>query len=280
VGNVTDDGTRLGLRSITTALGAVTVRRPAGDLAVDRAAKGVASGRERKSGACYTAVRCNSEHRTRLGFLASTARLGARAVSRPARDLAVNGAALGVANAFLSSRAFVTTMLGRNVNSVSARLDTLATGLGASGPGVPGVFAIDGARVGVAILLTCTTAAGNTTKLGVSDDRFLARLYTAAAKLRASRPGGPGRNLAINRTSEGVASGHKAVNATSGTTVARGVHHRFGLGLGTSTAGLGASVVPGPARQLAINRASKFVAGLVLKSLRTREATMGSGVDY
>jgi hypothetical protein len=244
VGNVTDDGTRLGLRPIATGLGAVTVRRPAGDLAVDGAAEGVASGGKRKSGTCYTTMGRISLHRTRFGFLASTARLSARAVSRPPGDLAVFNANLGVADAFLSGRAFVASVLGRNVNSVLARLDTLATGLGASSPGIPGVFAIYGARVGVAILLTCKTATGNTAKLGSSDDGLRARLHTATAKLRASGKGRPGRNFAINRTSESVAIGHKAINTTSGTTIDPGVHHRFGLGLGTSTTRLGASVVP------------------------------------
>jgi len=61
-------------------------------------------------------------------------------------------------------------VLGRNVNSVSARLGTNTTGLGASRPGVPRVLAVDGARVGVAVLCSRHRAAGKTTVLASSDD--------------------------------------------------------------------------------------------------------------
>jgi hypothetical protein len=67
--------------------------------------------------------------------------------------LAINGAGLGVAHALFSRGACVATVLGSEINLVVARLLTSATGLGAGSPGVPGVLAIDGARVGVAVLL-------------------------------------------------------------------------------------------------------------------------------
>jgi len=61
-------------------------------------------------------------------------------------------------------------VLGGDVNSVSARLGTNTTGLGASRPGVPGVLTIDGARVGVAVLCSRHRATGKTTVLASSDD--------------------------------------------------------------------------------------------------------------
>jgi hypothetical protein len=97
---------------------------------------------------------------TGLGLGTSAARLGAGTIARPARSLAVFNTNLGVAHARLRARAGVTAVLGRDVNSVSARLSTNTTTPGAGGPGVPGVRAINGARMGVAVLSCVQSVAG------------------------------------------------------------------------------------------------------------------------
>jgi hypothetical protein len=96
-------------------------------------------------------------------------------------------------------------MLGGDVNSVVTSLHATSASLGASGPGVPGVLAIDGARVGVAILLNAESVTRFTTMSDVSDDGTSAGFDAAAAKLRASRPSRKTRQDAINRTLVGSA---------------------------------------------------------------------------
>ena len=92
-----------------------------------------------------------SEDRAGAGLQAIATGLGASAESRPARHLAVDRAALGVAHTVFLRRAFITAVLGSDVHIVVATLRTGATALGAGSPGVPGVFAVDGARMGVAV---------------------------------------------------------------------------------------------------------------------------------
>jgi hypothetical protein len=126
--------------------------RKARKLAVNRASESVAGCGGSKSGATSTAEAGGSDNRTSLGLGASTARLSAHTVAGPTRNLAINGAGLGVAHALFLGGAFVTTVGGGNVNLVVARLVTGAAGLGAGSPGVPGVLAVNGARVSVAAL--------------------------------------------------------------------------------------------------------------------------------
>jgi hypothetical protein len=107
--------------------------------------------------------------RTRLGLGASAAGLGAGSEAGPFGDLAVDGASLHVANAHFPVGAFVAIVCGGNDNIVVARLDAFTAGLGAGSPGVPGVFAVDGARVGVAVLRGHLCAACNAACFGGSD---------------------------------------------------------------------------------------------------------------
>jgi hypothetical protein len=138
--------------------------------------------------------------------------LGARPASgracrpgRPSGNLAVHGAPLSVANAFFLVRTVVTAMLGRNVNLVGTRLGAGTTSLGAGGPSVPGVFAVDGTRVGITVLNSRTAGATNTTMLSSSDYRLRSLLEAASADLVTSCPGRPSRKLAINGTGESAA---------------------------------------------------------------------------
>jgi hypothetical protein len=74
-------------------------------------------------------------------------------ISSPSGDDAVDGAELSVADAVHLSGAFVAAVSSSGVNVEGASLDASAAGLGAGAPGVPGVYAVDGARVGVAVIL-------------------------------------------------------------------------------------------------------------------------------
>jgi hypothetical protein len=60
------------------------------------------------------------------------------------------------------------------------------------------VLAIDGARVGVAILLNAESVTRFTAMSDISDDGTSAGLDAAAAKLRARRPSGKPRQDAID----------------------------------------------------------------------------------
>jgi hypothetical protein len=119
----------------------------------------------------------------RLDLGASATGLGARAVLGPSGDLAVNGASLVVANARFGERAFVTTVLGSNDNVVVPRLLTGPARLRASGPGVPGVVAVDRARMSVAVLLSRRSTTSYPAVTNVHDNGLGAGLDTTTAKL-------------------------------------------------------------------------------------------------
>jgi hypothetical protein len=238
-----EDGTRTELGPSATGCSASTVGSVARDLAVDGTSKSVAGGGNRQTGAANTTVGTSSYNGTRLGLGTSATGLGAGTVARPARDLAVNRASLAVAHAVFRSRAGVATVLGRNVNSVSARLAARATGLGASRPGVPGVLAIDGARVGVAVLLSRHRAASSATKLASSDDGLGSGLDAAATDLRASGPSSPAGDSAVNGAGERVASGRRRESGARKAAVGSGSNDGTSLGLGTSATGLSAGTV-------------------------------------
>jgi hypothetical protein len=75
-----------------------------------------------------------------------------------------------VADASFLLRAFVTTVLGGDVNLVVTGLFAVAAGLGAGGPGVPGVHAVDAARVSVAVLFDVDWVTWLAAVLGNSDN--------------------------------------------------------------------------------------------------------------
>ena len=125
-----------------------------------------------------------SEDRAGTGLQAIATGLGASAESRPARHLAVDRAALGVAHTVFLRRAFITAVLGSDVHVVVATLRTGATALGAGSPGVPGVLAVDGARMSVARLGgRYQTWACYTTVLSEGDDGSRAGVDTTATEL-------------------------------------------------------------------------------------------------
>jgi hypothetical protein len=63
-------------------------------------------------------------------------------------------------------------VLGSDGNIIIAGLFAEAAGLGASSPGVPGMLAVNGAGVGVAVLHGRSLTTTDTAVLGSSDDRL------------------------------------------------------------------------------------------------------------
>lgn len=111
-------------------------------------------------------------------------------------------------------------MAGSKVDSVVARLGAGATSLGASGPGVPGMHAVDGARVGITVLLSRDLVAWLAAELSSSDYRLGSSVDTTAAELRASRPTSPSRDDAVDGAFLGTAGTvFKVFGGAVGTTV-------------------------------------------------------------
>jgi len=197
---------------------------------------------------------------TRLGLGASTTSLGAGTKLGPARDLAVDGAGLSVAGAVFSVGAFVTTVLGSDVNLVVTGLLASAASLGAGGPGVPGVGAVDAARVSVAVLLGRYGIANLAAVLDVGDDGLDTSLHTATAEFGAGSEGSPAGDDAIDGAGLGVARLNLAVCSARNTTVGSRGDHRFGGFLGTNAASLAASGPLGPVGEYAVNSAGLSLA--------------------
>jgi len=157
---------------------------PVGPYAVHAAIEGVAVLHNREGfGGSNAAIHGRGNNRARLGLGTSATSLGAGRVAGPSRKLAVNGARLGVANTIFGRRTGVTAVLGSNVNAVSARLLARAASLRASGPSVPGMLAVNGARVGVAVLLSRGDAANHTAMSGCGNNRLGTTVDAATAKL-------------------------------------------------------------------------------------------------
>jgi len=219
MGSSSDEGLGLGLGTNTASFGAGSELRPTRKLAVNGTTEGVARGESPVAGTSLAAIGLAVDNRLGALLGARTASGGACRPCRPPGRLAVNGARLSVASTFFLGGAVITTMLGSNVNLVGTRLGAGATSLGAGGPSVPGVFAVNGARVRVAVLNSGTAGATNTTMLGSSDYRLRSLLEAAAAQLVASAPGRPSSKLAINGTGERTAGLGGGKNGACNTTV-------------------------------------------------------------
>jgi hypothetical protein len=99
----------------------------------------------------------------------------------------------------------VTLVLGTDVNVGVAGLKAETAGLGAGSPGVPPVFTVDGARVGVAVLRGRLGVASFAAVTDVGDDGADTRVDAAAAKFGASGEAGPAGEDAIDGAGLGAA---------------------------------------------------------------------------
>jgi len=145
---------RLGalLSANATRLGALSPHRPVGKFAVNRTVEGVACGPRNVARTFLTTVGSHGYNRAAALLGAGGTSSRASRPASPARKLAVNGARLKITGTLLLHGAFVTTVFSRDVDSVATRLFTSATRPRASLPRVPGVHAVDTARVRVAVL--------------------------------------------------------------------------------------------------------------------------------
>jgi hypothetical protein len=133
VSSIRDSRTRFGLGTSAARLGAGTIARPRGHLAVDGTSERIAFNRCDQVRTCNTIVRVGIDHRTGLGLGTSGTRLGARTETRPARDLAVNGADESVASCRRrKDRAHDAPMVHIVQDGTRLGLRTSAAGLGAS----------------------------------------------------------------------------------------------------------------------------------------------------
>jgi hypothetical protein len=105
-------------------------------------------------------------------------------------------------------------------------------------------------------------------------------LSAGGASGGASRPRCERRDLAVNGTSERVASSQSGTYDASLATMGSRVDDRTGLGLGTSAARLGAGTVTGPTGNLAINGASESVASGGSRESGTGNTAVSSSVHY
>jgi len=277
VGSSSDEGLGLGLGTNTASFGAGGELRPTRKLAVNGTTEGVARGESPVAGTSLAAIGLAVDNRLGALLGARTASGGACRPCRPPGKLAVNGARLSVASTFFLGGAVITTMLGSNVNLVGTRLGAGATSLGAGGPSVPGVFAVNGARVRVAVLNSGTAGATNTTMLGSSDYRLRSLLEAAAAQLVASAPGRPSSKLAINGTGERTAGLGGGKNKACNSTVLSRGDNRAGTAGRTRTTSLGAARPCGPSGDLAVDGAGEGAAGLVLLGVRAADTTVKIG---
>lgn len=166
-------------------------------------------------------------------------------------------------------------MLGSNVNLVRTGLRASTASLGASSPSVPGVFAINRARVGVAVLLSIDRIACLATVGSCSDDRTGTAFSATATKFRARGPGSPAGNYAIDWAFLfATRLVTKIMDACLATKLGHG-YNGTGARLGARGTGNGTSAPCRPEGHLAINRAFKTVAGGLVGKGTARQTTVG-----
>jgi hypothetical protein len=195
-------------------------------------------------------------------------------------DLAVDRAVLGVADAVHLGGAFVTAVLDMSVDVEGASLDASAAGLGAGAPVAPAVVAVDGARVGVAVVAGVKGGATNATIDSLVHDGASLGSDTAAALLSASGSARPAGDLAVDGAGEAVARSSVGEGGAVDTAVGSRSDNRALLDLGADgAAGLGATGEDAPLGDLAVDGARLGVAGPGVAVGSASGATVGDGGD-
>lgn len=164
----------------------------------------VASGGRAQSGANDATVESGVDDRTSPGLGAGGTGLGARAVSRPTGNFAVDGASEGVASGGRAQSEATNATVDRSVDDrTSLCLRAGAAGLGARGVTRPtGHFAVDGARKGLAGGGRAQSGATNATVRGSGEDRASPSLEAGAAGLGARAVARPTGHGAVDGTGE------------------------------------------------------------------------------
>ena len=256
------DGTAALLGTSATSEGTGGEGGPGGDLAVNRAAEGVAS---------LDGLGCRASDTTVEGLVddGAAALLGAGATSGracaeggPASPLAVNGAAEGVAAQRVGQGwAADTTVLDISDDGAGLGLGAGTAGLGACTVTRPArVLAVNGASESVASLVFLEHGASDTTvEVGV-EDGAAALLGAGGAGLGAGAEGGPGSDPAVDGASESVAGLDGPQDGASGATVSSSGDSGAGALLGASGTSGRAGTEGGPTGNLAVNGALEVVA--------------------
>lgn len=125
--------------------------------AVNRAGLSVAGAGMTDGRARLTSVEGSNYHRFGASCRATSTGCSAGSPRRPSGDNAINRASLGVAHALFMVGAFSAAVGSHDEHLMVARLVSSATGLGAGGPGVPSVDAVDRARVSVTVAFLLQT---------------------------------------------------------------------------------------------------------------------------
>jgi len=205
VGNISHDRTRLGLRASTTGLGAGTKARPGRNHTVDGASESVASNRGGEARAYHPTMRYISYYGARLGLGTSAAGLGACAIARPGRHLAINWACKSIAvGGGGKTRAYDTSISYVSYDRTRLGFGTSATRLGALRVVSPSRhLAVNRASLSVTDTVLASGAVV-TTVLGSDIDLVRTRLFATATTRGAGGPGVPGV-LTVNGSRVGVA---------------------------------------------------------------------------
>jgi hypothetical protein len=152
-------------------------------------------------------------------------------------------------------------MLSSNDDVVDTRLNASATGLRASRPGLPSLLTVNGARVGVAILLSRQRVTGFPTMSYISDDGTSASLYTTSAKFIASSPASESRDNTIDWTRlRATGLELESVRVALKTAIFGSGNHGTSALLGARGTRPAAGRIRGPSREFAVNRAIESVA--------------------
>jgi len=267
----------LSLSATATRLSARRPRRPATDDAVDGAILSVARLRLRQGRARRSAERRLRRDTARLRLDTAAACLGTGRPGGPRAHSAVDGARLRVARLRLpQGRARQATVRRPGQHRPRLSLHTATAHLAARRPRRPRAhLAVNGAVLRVANLLLHQGWAGRPAVSRCHRHGALRRLETNATRARASRPGRPRTDDAIDRALLGVAvlrlHQHGARRAAVGRCHPDGAR----LALGTRAALLVAGRPSGPGTDDAVDGARLGVAGLFSRQGRARYTAKG-----
>jgi hypothetical protein len=143
-----------------------------------------------------------------------------------------------VAGAFLAAGAVVAAVRVHGSDLDASLLRASAAAAGASSPSIPGVLAIDGAGVSVAVAIMLEGGAALAAEFSLGDNVTGAALDTTATLLGTDAPGHPHRDEAVFGALEGVARSLGGGGGTHVATKGGSDDDTAGLGLGANAAGL------------------------------------------
>lgn len=288
IGGFLNNGTVRSLGTTVAGLGAETPGTPLGDGAVHRAETGIAIGGIDEEWAGLATESRLSGDLSGLELSSQATGDGAGAHLTPNRNLAVDRAVNGTTGTLLPLEgAFLATvgsvakdLAGVGLFALVVRTVSSA-GLGAFGPFAPITHdAINGALLGLALLLLDESGAGVATILALADDGASAGTGADTTGMGALGPGRPSGNPAVYRAHADSARAFLGSDGACLATVAGLGEDITGTLLVAGTAGLGAGGPGVPLFHDAVDGAGLDVAGNLF-TLDATEVTaeLGAGQD-